>query len=66
MVKRKRGRPKFKGCNEDCFNCPYTDCKKPVNQLKQDNSIVQAIRIGGSQNKRYTVALKGWGNPNRW
>jgi hypothetical protein len=66
VVKRKQGRPKFKGCNEDCFNCKYSDCKKPVHQLKQDNSIFNAIRIKGNQEKRYTVSLGGYGNPNKW
>ena len=23
----------FKGCDMDCFNCPYPDCKRPTNLM---------------------------------
>ena len=25
---------KWKGCNEDCFNCKYPDCTKPANYIR--------------------------------
>lgn len=28
--------PLFKGCDEDCFNCPYPDCYRPENMLHGD------------------------------
>lgn len=27
---------RFKGCDEDCFNCPYPDCLKPDNKCSTD------------------------------
>lgn len=60
----RKGKPpkiKFNGCNEDCFNCPYPDCIKPVGQMKKDNSVVLAKKTGESQAKMYTVMLGGYG-----
>lgn len=32
---KKKGDPEvWQGCEEDCFNCTYTDCKKPANEMK--------------------------------
>jgi hypothetical protein len=32
--------------------------------MEKDNSVVEAIRISGSQEKMYTVTLGGYGNPS--
>lgn len=61
---KKRGRPKFQGCNEDCFHCPYPDCKKPARLMEKDNSVVKAIRVNGSYEKMYTVTLGGPSGPS--
>ena len=61
MRKRKK---KFQGCNEDCFNCPYPDCYKPVAQMKKDDSFSVSKRTDGkSQARMYTVMLGGYGGP---
>lgn len=36
-------RTKFKGCNEDCFNCPYPDCLKPAAKMKRDKFYETAL-----------------------
>lgn len=28
--------PKFRGCNEDCFNCRYKDCYRPAQKMTDD------------------------------
>ena len=43
---------KFKGCNEDCLNCPYPDCYKPTYFI--DNQ-------GKRQAHMYTLELGGVG-----
>ena len=58
LMANKRGRPKFQGCNEDCFHCPYSDCKKPAKQMKPDNSIAKAIRVGESQSRMFTLEFQ--------
>lgn len=48
------------GCDEDCFNCRYPDCVKPVQKIKTDNSytIPTGKDKSESQQKMYTVELK--------
>ena len=62
---KKAGRTRFKGCDEDCFNCPYPDCKKPVREMKTDKrySVSKAEPTGESQARMYTVMLGGYGGP---
>ena len=61
---RKKGYRKFKGCNEDCFNCPYPDCYKPVNEIKNDFNM-RTLLFGDngtkSQSRMFTLELGGHG-----
>lgn len=41
--KRLRNSKKFTGCDEDCFNCPYPDCRKPAQLLKPDKALKEAL-----------------------
>jgi hypothetical protein len=55
---------RFHGCNEDCLNCPYPDCYKPVSQMKKSiremTNLPRCDKEGGeSQNKMYTLELGG-------
>lgn len=34
-VKWNGTRTKFIGCDEDCFNCPYSDCFRPDNMIHE-------------------------------
>jgi hypothetical protein len=56
---------KFHGCNEDCFNCPYPDCYKPVNEMKPLRETADISRVdkfaGESQGKMYTLVVGGYG-----
>lgn len=61
---RKKGQTKFKGCNEDCFHCPYPDCYKPVALIKKDKTVGKVRKPCGSQERRFTVTLGGRGNPS--
>lgn len=58
---RTKGAINFKGCNEDCFNCPYPDCYKPVNKIKHNDTFFVSKAKGESQSKMYTLALGGYG-----
>ena len=51
------------GCNEDCFNCPYPDCYKPVSRIKSDDSyfISKGETTGQSQARMFTLELGGYG-----
>ena len=53
----------YRGCNEDCFNCPYPDCYKPAGKMKHDSSffISKAETTSESQAKMFTVMLGGYG-----
>lgn len=55
----------YKGCNEDCFNCSYPDCMKPVQQMKPTRDITDIPRVdcesGESQSRMYTLELGGFG-----
>lgn len=58
---------KFHGCNEDCFNCPYPDCKKPAGKFKTDRTVIEAKpKSTESAPRMYTLELGGFGgiNPN--
>ena len=35
--------PRFMGCDEDCFNCPYPDCRKPGYKMKADKALSEAL-----------------------
>ena len=39
-------REKYNGCKEDCFNCPYSDCLKPVSKMHTDLIYKEAL-MGG-------------------
>ena len=63
---RKKGQRKFHGCNEDCENCPYPDCYKPVGEMKPLREIANILRCdrldcGESQQKMYTIELGKYG-----
>jgi hypothetical protein len=63
---RKKGIKKFKGCEEDCLNCPYPDCYKPAQDMKPLSDITNIARCdrvgnGESQGKMYTLELGGYG-----
>ena len=51
---------KFKGCDEDCENCPYPDCLKPANQIKKETDSIRKMATDApSQQKMYTVCWQG-------
>ena len=54
---------KFKGCEEDCFNCPYPDCLKPGYKMKPDKDLQAALQVEKliSAPKMYTLELGGYG-----
>ena len=64
MMKKKR-KGVYRGCNEDCFNCPYPDCYKPTGNIKQDKTffVSKAETTGESQARMFTVMLGGYGGP---
>ena len=56
---RRKGYRKFHGCDEDCANCPYPDCYKPVTLMKpmrELDGILKKCRESESQQKMYTVS----------
>ena len=50
---------RFKGCNEDCFNCVYPDCYKPIHELKPTKDFCpnQVDNMGKTQQRMYTLEL---------
>lgn len=55
----------FHGCDEDCFNCPYSDCKKPAGQLKTDRTVIEARpKETKSAPRMYTLEFGGYGGVN--
>ena len=62
---KKLGRPKFQGCNEDCFHCPYADCEKPAYLMPPTKLRLFKVE-GESQARMFTLELGGYGgeNPN--
>jgi hypothetical protein len=59
MDKRK---PKYKGCNEDCLNCPYPDCLKPVKKMKSEH-LLDVARPSEEESVPhiFTLELGGYG-----
>lgn len=61
---RKKGWRKFKGCSEDCLNCPYPDCYKPAKEIKHEFNM-KTLLFGGSeaesQQRMFTLELGGHG-----
>jgi hypothetical protein len=61
----RKGYRKFHGCNEDCFNCPYPDCYKPIKEMKPLRETADISRVdkmsGNSQGNMYTLELGGYG-----
>ena len=47
------GRPRkgyeYQGCNEDCLNCPYPDCVKPISEIKTDKQTKEALKKHNSK-----------------
>ena len=66
--KRGETQSRYRGCNEDCANCPYPDCYKPVHQMKATREIatVREVEHPTSQQKMYTLCIGGYGrtSPN--
>ena len=62
MAKKYLGK-RYKGCNEDCFNCPYPDCYKPTGEMKRDKTLFvsKGKREKESQGRMYTLSLGGYG-----
>lgn len=29
----------FHGCDDDCFNCIYSDCRKPANKMRSTKTM---------------------------
>ena len=54
---------KFKGCDEDCLNCPYPDCYKPIHKLKPLRDVCSSFidNQGKRQPHMYTLELGGVG-----
>lgn len=55
----------YRGCDEDCFNCPYPDCLKPVSQIKLEVNM-RTVLFGDCKGtsptpKMYTLELGGYG-----
>lgn len=52
-------KPKYAGCNEDCFNCPYPDCLKPAQKMDKKNNVRVIPRETHceSQARMFTVEL---------
>lgn len=67
MGRYKKGM-EFKGCDEDCFNCPYPDCLKAGYKMKPDKYLQAALQLGDliSAPHMYALELGGCGreNPN--
>lgn len=58
---RKRKKPKWEGCNEDCEHCPYPDCFKPVAEMKATREVInlqeKRDEFIKTQGKMYSVTL---------
>jgi hypothetical protein len=52
---------KFNGCDDNCFECPYSDCLKPSYKMNVDKDLQKAmlVRKGESRPHMYTVELGG-------
>lgn len=53
---------KYKGCNEDCLNCPYPDCLKPVKEMKSEH-LLDVARPSEEESAPhiFTLELGGYG-----
>jgi hypothetical protein len=53
----------FRGCNDDCFNCTYPDCRKPSYKMGVDKHLQSALQVERivSAPKMYTLELGGRG-----
>ena len=60
---RYKKRESFNGCDEDCLNCPYADCYKPVHELKSTTDFCSGVveEVGESQQRMFTIELGGVG-----
>ena len=62
MSKRKKFE-RYHGCDEDCFNCKYSDCRKGVGKIKTDKAAEYWQRQGqrdfNTSSRTYTVEIKG-------
>lgn len=56
---------RFSGCDEDCFNCLYPDCRKPAASFKADKDAKKsrAVVTSESSSRMYTLELGGYGGP---
>lgn len=56
---------RFIGCDEDCFNCLYPDCRKPAASFKADKDAKKsrAVVTSESSSRMYTLELGGYGGP---
>lgn len=59
---RKIGYRKWKGCGEDCANCPYPDCYKPAHLMKpkRELGLDEVENQGKDQQKMYTLEFGGY------
>ena len=60
MAKKYFGK-RYKGCNEDCFNCPYPDWYQPTGDMKRDKTFFVSKAKSESQSKMFTLSLGGYG-----
>ena len=56
----------WQGCDEDCFNCKYPDCRKPARDMKPIRELTTICRCDKnltceSQSRMFTVELGGFG-----
>ena len=60
---RPRKNAEFKGCDENCLNCPYPDCYKPMHLLKSTADFCSGVveKVGESQQRMFTIELGGVG-----
>lgn len=42
-------RNKYTGCDEDCFNCPYSDCRKPAGKMDLKSPLERVDKINNQK-----------------
>lgn len=54
---------KFLGCDEDCFNCKYSDCLKDASKMKSEKIKRRSVMCDEvrTQSRMYTLELGGVG-----